>query len=84
MYMPNSFTAQTLGIQKNKLLRYQLVLDYWATLNTEDIPVTKLHSKYVYPKFFISRVTLYEILGTPVAKQLKEIQRIEQQQLSLF
>lgn len=84
LFMSKPLTAQSLGIQKNKLNRYKLILDYWATLNTEDIHVTVLHKKYIYPKFFISRATLYEVLRTPVTKELKEIERIEQQQFSLF
>ena len=75
---------QAHGTKKNKLLRYQIILDYYNSVKTEDIPVTVVHRNYIYPKFFISRKTLYEILGTPVVKQLKEIQAIEDNQLSMF
>lgn len=81
--MPNC-TAQKLGIQKNKLLRYKVILDYYNEIKNEDIPTTVIHRKYIYPKFYISRTTLYEILGTPVVKELKEIQAIQDAQLSMF
>jgi len=75
---------QQLGVQKNKLLRYKIVLDLYKQHKTEDIPVTVVLRKYIYPKFPISRTTLYEILRTPVDKELKEIEVIESQQISLF
>lgn len=75
---------QQQGVQKNKLLRYKDVLDLYKEKKTEDIPVTVVWRKYIYPKFHISRTTLYTILGTPVVKELKEIHIIEQQQLRMF
>ncbi|WP_197503538.1 hypothetical protein [Bizionia algoritergicola] len=76
--------SQQLGIQKNKLLRYQTVLDYYHEIYNEDIPLTKLHRKFIYPRFHISRTTFYKILGTPVSKELKEIKAFEDSQLSMF
>ncbi|WP_435138878.1 hypothetical protein [Formosa sp. A9] len=76
--------SQQLGIQKNKLLRYQKVLDYYNEVKNDDIPTTVIWRKYIYPKFAISRTTLYEILGTPVVKQLKDIQAIEDSQMRMF
>lgn len=73
-----------LGFQKNKLLRYQEILNYYNEVKNDDIPVARVWRNYIYPKFFISRVTLYEILGTPVVKELKEIKAIEDRQLSIF
>lgn len=73
-----------LGIQKNKLLRYQKVLDLYLQEKTEDIPDTVIWRKYIWPTFHISRRTLVTILGTPVVKELKEIKAIEEQQTSLF
>lgn len=76
--------AQKNGIKKNKLLRYQAILNYYNEVKNEDIPTTVIHRKYIYPKFFISRTTLYEVLGTPVVKQLKELAAAEAAQTSLF
>lgn len=75
---------RSLGIQRNKLLRYQLILDLYHKYKTDDIPTTVIWRKYIYPIYPISRTTLYEILSTPVKKQLKEIQEIEDSQTSLF
>lgn len=77
---------QKLGTQKNKLLRYQDVVDYYLQVKAEYkyISIVDLHKDFIYPKFHISRVTLYNILATPVKKELKEIQRIEETQLNLF
>ena len=65
---------QHIGIKKNKLLRYKLILDIYNENKTEDIPVTVVLRKYIYPVFPISRTTLYNILSTPVDKELKEIE----------
>ncbi|MBK5213620.1 MAG: hypothetical protein JJE55_08180 [Flavobacteriaceae bacterium] len=72
------------GIQKNKLLRYQSILDLYLEKKTEDIPDTVIWRKYIYPTFHISRRTLVTILGTPVNKELKEIKAVEDAQISLF
>lgn len=72
------------GIQKNKLLRYKIILDLYHQYKTEDIPDTVVLRKYIYPRFPISRTTLYEVLRTPVEKELKEIKAREEAQLSMF
>lgn len=72
------------GTTKNKLLRYKLILELYLKHKTEDIPVTVVHRKYIFPVYPISRKTLYEVLSTPVDKQLKEIQAVEDAQLQLF
>lgn len=77
---------QKLGVQKNKLLRYKKVLDYYHQIKKEYkyINTTDIHRDFIYPEFYISKVTFYNILATPVVKQLKEIQEIEKSQLNLF
>ena len=75
---------QQQGVQKNKLLRYKDVLAVYHQHKTEDIPTTVVWRKYIYPKFHISRITLYTILNTPVVRELKKIAEIEQQQLRMF
>lgn len=74
------------GALKNKLLRYQVVIDYYFVVKAENkyITIVDLHKDFIYPKFYISRVTLYNILATPITKQLKEIELIEKNQLNLF
>lgn len=75
---------QQIGVQKNKLLRYKDVLDLYNEKKTEDIPAIVIWRKYIYPTFHISRTTLYTILGTPVVKELKQIEVVEAQQISMF
>lgn len=45
------------------------------------IPITVIHREFIYPKFHISRDTLYRILNTPIEEELEEINR---QQPTLF
>lgn len=59
--------------QKNKLLRYQAYVKTYLDHQTGDIPKAVVWRKYVYPKHFISKGTLYAALDTPIAKKLKEI-----------
>jgi len=75
---------QEIGTQKNKLLRYQLVLELYHQHKTEDNSVMCVWRKYIYPKYAVSRTTLYTILGTSVNKELKEIKAFEDSQLSMF
>lgn len=79
-----SLQSQKIGIQKNKLLRYKLVVDLYNRHYSPDIPITVLLRKYIYPHYPISRTTLYTILNTPIDKELKEIQAIEDAQISMF
>lgn len=73
-----------LGAQRNKLIRYQLVLEEYQKHNTQDIPLTRIWEKHIYPKFAISKTTLYTILGTPVKKELEKVELAQQSQMSLF
>lgn len=63
-----------LGIQKNKLLRYRLIKQLYLKHKTEDIPTTVVWRKYIYPVYPISRTTLYEVLCTPIERELKKIE----------
>lgn len=68
---------QALGRQKNKLLRYRDILDVYLEHKEYDTPDTVIWRKYIYPRFHISRRTLYTILATPVRKELNKIQAIQ-------
>lgn len=72
------------GIKLNKLRRYQLILDLYNKHKTEDIPTTVVWRKYIYPVYPISRTTLYEILGTPVKRELEKIEAQKAMQTRLF
>jgi len=73
--MPIS-SNRSLGIQKNKLMRYKLIKELYQKHKTEDIPTTVVWRKYVYPVYPISRTTLYEILCTPITSELKKIEEL--------
>ncbi|MFK7060933.1 hypothetical protein V3Q90_14920 [Flavobacterium oreochromis] len=79
-----SVVNRKLGAKRNTLYRYQLVLDELSQHNTEDIPMTVIWRKHIYPKFGISMATLYTILNTPVKKEMQKVEMAQQQQLSLF
>lgn len=75
---------RSLGIQRNKLLRYRLIKELYQKHKTEDIPTTVVWRKYICPVYPISRTTLYEVLCTPVTSELKKIEDIINSQVKLF
>ncbi len=56
----------------NKLLRYKQIIDEYKLHTNKGLPMTRIHKKFIYPKFFVSIRTLNTILSTPVEKELKE------------
>ncbi len=75
---------RSLGIQKNKLLRYKLIKELYEKHKTEDIPTTVVWRKYICPVYPISRTTLYEVLTTPVISELRKVQACIDSQTKLF
>lgn len=67
---------RSLGIQRNKLLRYKLIKDLYNQTIKEHpyTPLTKIHEIYIFPIYPISRTTLYEVLTTSVITELSEIE----------
>ncbi len=61
------------GMLKNKLLRYKQIQDCYIEHKTDENTTMLVYRKYIYPKFFISRNTLYTVLNTPVNKLLKQL-----------
>ena len=51
-------------MRKNTLLKYQAIMAELDSHNLRDIPITVIWRKYIYPKYFISRKTLYQIIKT--------------------
>ena len=64
------------GIQRNKLLRYREIVKEFQSHNTADIPLTVIWRNYIYPKYFISIGTLYNALGEPIERKLKELEQL--------
>ncbi|MBP4136940.1 hypothetical protein [Flavobacterium geliluteum] len=80
--MPTA-TNRSLGMQRNKLLRYKLIKELYYKHKTEDIPTTVVWRKYICPVYPISRTTLYEILCTSVTVELREIEEAIKNQAKL-
>ncbi len=74
-------TQQHIGRKRNLLMRYKSVMEEFNKHDCRIIPITVIHREYIYPKFHISRDTLYRILNTPIEDELHEI---NQQQPTLF
>ena len=58
------------GYNKNCLLRYRAVTEEFNRHDCRYIPISVIWREFIYPKFFISRKTLYKILNTDVDEQL--------------
>ncbi|PTD14381.1 hypothetical protein [Flavobacterium columnare] len=71
---------KSLRNKKNALLRYKAIQEEFLKHKNEDIPLTRVWRNYIYPKFFISKTTLYNILGTPIEKELKQILEVEEKE----
>ena len=59
--------------RKNLLLRYKNIIEEFDKYNALDIPITVIHRKYIYPKFFISLNTLYKIFNIQIDEELKKL-----------
>lgn len=66
--------VQQQGARLNTLLRYRDILDEYNKHARLGIPTTVILRQHIAPKWHISRGTLYNILCTPVHKELKEIE----------
>lgn len=75
---------RSLGVQRNKLLRYKLIKELYQKHKTEDIPTTVVWRKYICPVYPISRTTLYEVLCTSVTLELKKVEELIEKQTRLF
>lgn len=73
---------RSLGIQRNKLLRYKLIKElYQKSIQDHPYtPTTKILEYYIAPIYPISRTTLYEILCTPVTSELRQIEEAIEKQ----
>lgn len=53
--------------QRNTKLRYKAIKEEYRlqTKRNNGMPLAQIHREFIYPKFFISRRTLYNIIYTP-------------------
>ena len=56
------------------LRRYKAILDEFNKYDSRVIPIAVIHREYIYPKYFISRETLYKIFNTLIVEELAELQ----------
>ena len=56
-----------IGKKRNVLKRYQLYLDEFNKYDCRITPITVIHREYIFPKFGISRETLYKALNTAIS-----------------
>lgn len=61
------------GKRKNTLLRYRDIMEEFNKHDCRYIPITVIHREFIYPKFHISRDTLYRIFNTPIDEELKSL-----------
>ena len=66
-------TQQSIGRKRNLLHRYKLVMEEFNKYDCRYIPITVIHRDFIYPKFGISRDTLYRILNTPIEEELEKV-----------
>ncbi len=66
-------SKREIGRKRNKLLRYKMVMEEFNQHDCRIIPITVIWREYIYPKFHISRETLYRILATPVDEELEKL-----------
>lgn len=53
------------GRRKATIMRYKVILNEFEKYNDGERSITTIWKKYIYPKYFISRQTLYKIFNTP-------------------
>ena len=61
---------QRKGYRRNQLLRYKAIMDEFNLHDCRYMPISVIWREFIYPKFFISRKTLYKILSTDVEGEL--------------
>lgn len=69
-----ALSSQHIGRKRNLLKRYKAVMEEFNKHDCRYIPITVIHREFIYPKFHISRDTLYRILNTPIDEELKQIE----------
>ena len=76
---------RSLGVQRNKLLRYKLIKELYQKSVQEHpyTPTTKILEIYIAPIYPISRTTLYEILCTSITSELREVEEAIEKQRQL-
>ena len=61
---------QRKGYRRNQLLRYKAIMDEFNLHDCRYMPISVIWREFIYPKFFLSRKTLYRVLCMDVEKEL--------------
>jgi hypothetical protein len=78
-----NITSRNLGRTRNTLLRYRAIMDEFEKHDCQEVPITVIWRRHIYPKYFISRQTLYRIFNTNVSEELELVQK-QGRQLTMF
>ena len=68
-------TLRRLYARKNTLQRYRQYAEYYSEIFHPDIPLERLWRKWIYPKFFISKSTLYKAISISIPRELEEVEK---------
>jgi len=62
--------------KKNRLLRYEKILTEFEALQKKHkgANITKIYREFIFPKYYISRKTLYRIFKTDIKQELRDIE----------
>lgn len=62
--------------RKNKLLRYEKILTEFEALQEKHkgANITKIYKDFIFPKYYISKETLYRIFKTDIKQELRDIE----------
>ena len=61
----------------------QRVIEIYQKHKLPGVSTAHVYRNYIYPEFHISNATLYNYLGTPISRELKQMEQIRPQ-LQLF
>lgn len=62
--------------RKNKLLRYEKISTEFEALQKKHkgANITKIYKDFIFPKYYISKETLYRIFKTDIKQELRDIE----------
>ena len=60
----------TMEKQRKGYRRNQLIMDEFNLHDCRYVPISVIWREFIYPKFFISRKTLYRVLSMDIEKEL--------------
>jgi len=71
-------SKQSLGAKRNRLLHYKMIMDEFNKHDCRYTLITVIHREFIYPKFHISRDTLYRIFKISIEDELEKLSIISE------